>query len=76
MSQAYFGDDTFKQRVLDYILDQVEIDGIDSLVAVEHVLEVVSHLISSAFRREDEIGRIYKMAKEDALAELMKKLKS
>lgn len=71
---SFFGYDTFKQRILDHIIYECEQAGIDTFQGVEETMEVVSHLASSAFRRDEALKRLYEQAKEDARRELVAKL--
>lgn len=74
MSQ--FGDRTFKQEVLEFIVDEAKTHNLDLFQAVEGVMDVVSHLALTAFRKDAALARMYERAKEEAKAELMKKMNS
>jgi hypothetical protein len=71
-----FGDRTFKQEVLDFIIDEAKTHNLDLLQAIEGVMDVVSHISLTAFRKDAALARIYERAKEDAKSELMKKMNS
>jgi hypothetical protein len=70
-----FGDRTFRQEVLDYILDEAKIHNLDHFQAVEALMDVVSHLAINAFRRDKALAQMYQDAKEAAKNELIAKMK-
>jgi hypothetical protein len=70
-----FGDGTFKQRLLEHIMDECEQEGYDLFRGAEETMEVVSHLTSVAFRRDKALKEMYEQAKEAARRELMAKLR-
>ena len=69
------GNVDFKEQLLDWITDQCENQRIDSLQAIEDVLEVVSHLALNAHRRDVYIRGLYERAKQDAKEEMMDRLR-
>ncbi len=70
-----FGYGTFKQRLLDYIVDECRDEGYDLFRGIEEVMEVVSYLSGIAFQRDEALKKIYEKAKEDARRELIEKLR-
>jgi hypothetical protein len=71
---THFGDGTFKQRLLEHIIDECEQEGYDMFRGAEETMEVVSHLASIAFRRDKALSEMYEQAKDAARRELMAKL--
>jgi len=66
-----FGNVDFKEDLLQFITERSEESGMDSLQAIEDVLEVVSHMGLHAHRRDSAIKEIYDRAKRDAKKEIM-----
>ena len=75
MMGSFFGHGSFKQRLLEHIIDECESEGFDMFRGAEETMEVVSHLASIAFRRDVAIKELYEKAKSDAMNELIAKLK-
>jgi predicted house-cleaning noncanonical NTP pyrophosphatase (MazG superfamily) len=72
MSQ--FGHGSFKQNLLEHLLETAEDRQIDLLYTIEQVMEVVSHLASIAYKKDNAVKEIYEQAKEDAKRELLAKI--
>jgi hypothetical protein len=77
MGKQVFGSGNvdFKEGLLEWITEQCDERRIDSLQAIEDVLEVVSHLARHAHRRDAAIRNLYEQAKRDAREELVSQLR-
>lgn len=71
---SQFGQDTFKQAMLERIIGESERAGIDLYQGIEETMEVLSHLMCSAFRRDEALKKLYERAKNDAKDELITRL--
>lgn len=69
------GNVDFKEGLLEWITEQCDEHRIDSLQAIEDVLEVVSHMARNAHRRDAAIRDLYEQAKRDAKDEMMGRLR-
>ena len=77
---SYFPEDSFKQRLLDWVEYEISYEKISRPDVVSMVAEVLSHLADTAFSRDEEIKRIrtevademYQKAKEDLIRNLSK----
>ena len=70
-----FGNDSFKQQILDEIEFRIDEHKIKKSEAVAEVAEVLAWLSRSAFNRDEEIKRVRAEAKEEAKRELQQKLR-
>lgn len=70
-----FGVDTFKQRLLEFIIDESEAAGYDLITGIQETMEVVSHLSLTAFHRDKALAKMYAKAKLDAQNELIAKIR-
>ena len=69
------GNVDFKEGLLAWIKMESGARRIDSLQAIEDVLEVISHMALNAHLRDSAIRTIYEKAKADAKEELMSRLR-
>ena len=69
-----FGDNTFKQQILEEIEFRIDEHKIRRSEAVAEVAEVLTWLSRTAFNWDEAIKRIYEEAKEEAKRELQQKL--
>lgn len=69
-----FGDGTFKQELKDVIIELANTHKLDMFSAIEASMEVLSHLMINAFRKDEALKELYERAKSDAKAELVQKL--
>jgi len=71
---SVFGQGTFRQRLLEHIIDECARDAMDLFEGVEATMEVVSEIARTASRRDDSIKKLYAQARADARQELVAKL--
>jgi hypothetical protein len=71
MSQ--YGDGTFRQRLLDLILDEID-DQKDAFSVMGETMTVVSHLVEQVCNYDAGLRQVRSQAKREAYNELMKKL--
>jgi hypothetical protein len=71
---SQFGQGSFKQAMLDWMLSEGERAGIDLYQSIEEMMEVLSHLMCSAYRRDEALKKMYEQARNDAKAEIVSKL--
>lgn len=73
-TMSMWGDNDWRQRVIDDVEFCMETEGFDTIVAVQGLIDIAQHMMSRAYRRDDVIKGIYEKAKEDAKHELSRKM--
>jgi hypothetical protein len=71
---SQFGQGSFKQEMLDRIISECETFDYDLFRGIEETMEVLSHLMCSAYRRDEALKKMYEQARLAAKAEIVAQL--